>query len=390
MGDRLAKKFHVSRDVYDLSCERMVKVFKRSDTVVVWFSGGKDSTVVLHVAVDTAKALGKRVRVAFFDEEVIPPETVEYCDRVRQSQPVDFDWLCLPIKHRNACSSRFPWWYPFDPACPELWGRPIPPFGTVEADWPSFVRGTTMPLSTGMLYPPNFGTVCSVMGVRTQESLNRYQAIASVKRGHDAFFCSDHWKHVIRAYPIYDWATEDVWLAPEKFGWDYNRAYDVMSKAGIPLHNQRCAPPYGEQPLERLWTYHVCWPQLWDKMVVRVPGAATAGRYARTALYGYGEFDEKMKPESMTWRQFVHKKIAEFPAEDRALVAKGIKKLLDDHASRTREPMPEDEPHVESGLCWMRIAKLVIRGDIKGRKAIAIRAQANKAIEKAAQKKGKP
>ena len=385
---KIAPKHHLTRDVYDLACERVAKCFKKFDTPVVWFSGGKDSTAVLHVAMDVAVALNKPApHVAFFDEEVIPPETVEYCDRVRRTQRVRFHWLCLPIKHRNACSSKSPWWYPYDPDCPELWARPIPEWAKVEADYPLFQR-EPHDKTTGMIFPPNYGTVVSIMGVRTQESLNRYQAIAYGKTGHDAFMAADHWRHVRRAYPIYDWAHDDVWYAPEKFGWDYNRAYDIMQKAGIPIHNQRCAPPYGEQPLERLWTYKSCWPELWDKMAYRVPGAATAGRYGNTAIYGHGGADTAMKPPSLSWREFINRKIEEFPEKDRAKCAKGIQRLLDDHAMYTKDPLPDSEPHPASGLCWMAVAKLAIRGDIKGRKVIGLRAQARMIRERHAD--GKP
>jgi len=377
----LHKKHHVTRDVYDLSCERVTKCLKKFDTVVVWFSGGKDSTVALHVTMDAAKALNKTPQIAFFDEEAIPPETVEYCERVRQIYPAQFHWLCVPIKHRNACSRSSPWWYPWGRESKDLWVREFPSVGVNEDGYPLFQR-TAHEKMAGMFFPPNYGSVCSIMGIRTQESLNRFQAIASFKTGHDAFFAADHWKHVTRAYPIYDWAHEDVWFAPERFGWDYNRSYDLMQKAGVPIHNQRCAPPFGEQPLERLWTYHVCWPHLWDKMTARVPGAATAGRYSRTSLYGYGASDEQMKPAGLSWREFITKKINEYPVKDRAQCAKGIRRFLDDHAMKTKDPLPDSEPHPESGVCWMTIAKIVLKGDLKGRKTISLRAAARLWVEK--------
>src|SRR5688500_9867170 len=117
----LHPKHHVTRDVYDLSCERVVKCFKRFDTVVVWFSGGKDSTVALHVTLDAAASLNKHAEIAFFDEEAIPPQTVEYCERVRQLHPDRFHWLSVPIKHRNACSRSSPWWYPWAPEDESKW-----------------------------------------------------------------------------------------------------------------------------------------------------------------------------------------------------------------------------------------------------------------------------
>lgn len=373
MSTKIHPKFAVTRDVYDLSCERMAKIFKRFDTVVVWFSGGKDSTVCLHVALDAAAALGRLpLNVAHFDEEAIPVETVEYVERVRQTQPVDLKWLCVPIKHRNACSRTSPWWYPWAPEDRALWTREMPPNVIVEADVPTFQR-LPHDKTAGMFYGPEYGNVASVMGIRTQESLNRYIAIAASKTGHEAFFAGDHYRHITRAYPIYDWAHEDVWHAPQRFGWDYNRAYDLMQKAGVAIHNQRCAPPFGEQPLERLWTYHVCWPELWDKMTTRVPGAATAGRYARTQLYGYGApDDEPQKPAHMTWSEFVRMKLNELPEQDRIACARAIRKLLHHHGRKTNDGLPETERHPVTGLSWSQLAKLVVRPDLKGRKVLAL------------------
>ena len=80
--------------------------------------------------------------------------------------------------------------------------------------------------------------------------------------------------------------------APAQFGWDHNAAYDVMEYAGISHNDQRCAPPYGEEPMRGLWTFAVCFPEIWDKMSRRVPGAATAARYSTTELYAFGGFPE--------------------------------------------------------------------------------------------------
>jgi len=51
----------------------MREAFSLFDTVAVSFSGGKDSTAVLHVTLDAAEAIGwkKKIPVFFFDEETI-------------------------------------------------------------------------------------------------------------------------------------------------------------------------------------------------------------------------------------------------------------------------------------------------------------------------------
>ena len=87
-------------------------LYQRFDTVVVSFSGGKDSTVCLHLALEAAAATGKLPVLAYFwDEEAIHPETIEYVERIRSRADVKLTWLCLPVKHRNACSRRSPYWY---------------------------------------------------------------------------------------------------------------------------------------------------------------------------------------------------------------------------------------------------------------------------------------
>jgi predicted phosphoadenosine phosphosulfate sulfurtransferase len=384
------KKHVLTRDVWDLACERAAKCFKRFDTVAVWFSGGKDSTATLHVMLEAARALNRLpLQVAFWDEEAIPPDTVEYCERVRATLPVEFKWLCLEIQHRNACSTTSPWWYPWDHtlAGTGRLTRDVMPDGAIVGV-PGFDRiGTNE--AGGYIYPPQeYGQVCSVMGIRTQESLNRYQAIAG-KVGHDAFFSSDHWRHITRAYPVYDWTYLDVWFAANKFGWDHNTAYDKMHAAGVPLAQQRCSPPFGEQPLERLWTYHVCWLDLWDRMSRRVPGANTAARYARTSLYAYGTDRDAVKPDAMSWRDFAYQRLERFPKADQAHCAASLRRGIRHHLAKSDEPLPDAEPDPRSGLSWKVLAQIAMRGDLKGpRKMMAAIAKANKSVKKSKESAG--
>lgn len=376
--NKIHKKFPVAANVYDLAIERIEHCFDDYDTVAVSFSGGKDSTVCLQLALEVARSRKRKLEVFHFDEEAIPPETVEYCERVAAQPDIAFRWLCAPIRHRNAASTRSPWWNPWAMEDKAKWTREFPPQGIYD----EALRDKSMPDCDPILYPPSRGRVCLIVGIRTQESLNRYMAIAGNKTGHRAYLSHSSAKWITKAYPIYDWTHEDVWLAPELHGWDYNRAYDVMAKAGVSIANQRCAPPYGEQPLERLWTYQVCWPELWAKMCYRVPGAATAARYARTILYGYGAMDDVKHPDT-SWKDFILNKMANFNAKDRQTCATLIKSLIEYHEQRSSLPLPDANADPDSGLCWQDIAKVAIRGDLKGgRKTIATIAKANKKADK--------
>jgi predicted phosphoadenosine phosphosulfate sulfurtransferase len=300
----------------------------------------------------------------FFDEEAIPPETIEYMERVRAREDVRLKWVCAPIKHRNACSREEPYWICWDPAKKDLWCRPLPP--NVIQDYPGFYFGAAMPNVAHRVYPAQGGTLAMIRGIRAGESIHRYRSVAH--RVDENWINNSVEGYAYQCSPIYDWSTTDVWTAPQVLGWDYNRAYDLMSMAGIKPHNQRCCPPYGEEPMRSLWIYAVCWPDLWHKMVKRVPGANAGGRYCGGELYGQ---DLKL-PTGLTWRDWTFSQLDLYPALYRRIIAGNVSALLDDHRKKTSRPLTEEMPDPITGLCWKALATLVNRGDLKCRRKAAI------------------
>lgn len=346
---KVNKKQHINRDCLSLTMERMEYIFDTFDQVSISFSGGKDSTACLNTALQVATEKKKLpLDVVTFDEEAIPPETVEYMQRVADRDDVNFRWYCIPIEHRNACSTVQPYWYPWAPEDRSLWVRDLPPTAITE---PLTKKRCGIPDLAGKLFNPRKGMVANIMGIRTQESMTRYRHIATKKGDRAYIMPPSTFLHVQNVYPIYDWATEDVWLAPEVMGWDYNRAYETMTLAGIPLSLQRCCPPYGEQPIRGLHQFKTCWPELWSKMTDRVHGAATAARYANTDLYGCGVRDDDL-PDGMTWRDLTFAAISKLNLKSRKEVADAIKKCINIHRRRSSLPMPDDEPDPTSGFCW--------------------------------------
>jgi predicted phosphoadenosine phosphosulfate sulfurtransferase len=355
------KKSYVDRACDELALDRLRLCYDRFDTVVVSFSGGKDSTACLNLAARVAAERGRLpLEVFTYDEEAIPPETVAYMARVAQRRDVRFHWYCLPIEARNACSRSSPHWYPWAAEDRHLWCRDLPAGAITEG--PAGFRRQAPPEATPLIWGPRFGRVCLVMGIRTQESLTRYRSVTR-KAGGTAFLSSDGdhaW--IAKAYPIYDWELADVWLAPERFGWDYNRAYDVMQASGLSSHVARCSPPFGEQPIRRLHSYKTCWPELWAKMVDRVPGAATAARYANTDLYGIGV---KSGSYAGNWRDRVMRALAALPADARKEVAHGIETCLRKHRALDPNPMPDDQPSPRSGFSWRSVYAIAASGGNK-------------------------
>jgi predicted phosphoadenosine phosphosulfate sulfurtransferase len=370
-------------DVYTLACERMAYVLDNHDRSFVSFSGGKDSTAVLNVALDVLnreRSLRRHLplRVVFFDEEAIPYETEDYVRRVGQRDDVHLEWYCLPVQHRNACSRRHPYWWPWAPEDEAKWCRPLPPEALTTLDgfpiWPPEER-LTIPNLNNLLAPPPFTTAC-LMGIRAQESLTRAHAvrlrsidnyivpykIKNKDRQAAARVHGNLWK----AYPVYDWRTEDVWAAARIHGWDYNRAYDVMEMAGLSPGGQRCSPAFGEEPLQKIHTYAECFPDVWGRMAERVPGIGAAYRYARTELYGYGQ--KPPKPDGMPWPDFLAHFIRKHSETAQPKVAARIKAIITRHYAKTSQPILPKSPHPVTGLSWNFLLTIAMRGDFKERR----------------------
>lgn len=354
-------------NVLDAALDRIHNLYRQFDTVVVSFSGGKDSTTILNLCIEVATKIGRLpVEAVFIDEEAITDETVDYVRRVMALPTVNLKWYCLPVKHRNACSRTEIYWFPWDPDKKDLWVRPMPPEGITKLK--NFTKGIdTHAEIIPMYYGLKYGRVADVTGLRAQESVRRRRMAENdrVENYIGAKPLEASKGNVWHCYPIYDWSHEDVWLYAGLRGFDYNRVYDTYSAMGIPLIKQRVCPPWGEEPLCGLHQYAECAPELWAKMIYRVPGCNTAARYAKTELYGR---DLKSPPEGMTWEQFTWLNLERWEGEAKIDVAKNIKGRIIAHKKRTKRSLPQEVPDPLTGISWKYLAKVALSGDFKGRK----------------------
>ena len=376
------KSKEIEENVYDKSLDRIHHLFNTYDNVVVMFSGGKDSTAVLQLCLEVKKQLkiDKPLDVVFIDEECIHPPTIEYVERVSKWPDVNLKWFCLPIRHRNSCSYEEPWWYCWDRSKKELWVRELPKQGITEH--PNFIDDADMDVESfiKLMFEGKYYAV--VMGIRTQESLRRYRAIAS-KKGDFAWLRNykrpikvakkkHRYVRAINAYPIYDWKSEDVWKYVSDKGFDYNKTYDIFNKTHLfeSWIQQRVCPPFGEEPVRSLHLYKECFPELWEKMLNRVQGVATAMRYANSELYGHRIGRSKhtdFKPENMTWRKYFDVFLDNYEGQEKRAMKGRINTLIRTHYRKTNDKIPDGVPHIITGASWKFFCRLALKGDRKDR-----------------------
>lgn len=322
-------------NVYEASQARLKAVFEACDNVYVSFSGGKDSGVLLNMTIDYMRANcpGRKLGVFHIDYEAQYQMTTDYVDAElkKNADMIEVYRICLPIAAKCATSMHESHWIPWDADKQDLWVRGLPGDGITEANhqFPWFIKGMwdydLQVRFAGWLHERKGATrTACLVGIRTDESLNRWRAIHSDKNNRK--FQGHEWTlemepGVINAYPIYDWKVDDVWIANARHGWAYNELYDLFWKAGLTPAQMRVASPFHDSGIENLKLYKVIDPKNWGKMIGRTNGVNFAGLYGGTTAMGWKSIK---LPPGHTWKTYMHFLLSTLPAS----AAESYKKKL--------------------------------------------------------------
>ena len=124
------KRKYLSLNVYEALQERLHFLFNEFDNILVSFSGGKDSGLLLNLVLDFQKKYypKRKIGVLHQDFEAQYSMTTEYVERTFQQIENDVEpyWVCLPMATRTALSSYEMYWYPWDDTKKSAWVRPMP------------------------------------------------------------------------------------------------------------------------------------------------------------------------------------------------------------------------------------------------------------------------
>lgn len=220
----------------------------------------------------------------------------------------DIYHICVPFKV-TTCTSMFQsYWRPWEESKKELWVRKMPEGVKTKTDF-SFYKPSLWDYDFQRLFGEDlasrYKSVCCLVGIRTDESMNRWRAIYSDRNY--KHYKGKEWMNTantcVNAYPIFDWHVEDIWTANGKFGWDYNRLYDLYYLAGVSINKMRVASPFISEGQESLRLYQVIEPDTWGKLIGRVNGVNFTGIYGGTTAMGWQKI---VKPDNLTWEQYMY------------------------------------------------------------------------------------
>lgn len=359
-------------DVFTASRQRIAWVFDAFQRIYVSFSGGKDSSVMLHLVMEEAIKRGRKVGVLFVDLEAQYKMTIDHVQEMYDlyANHIEPYWVCLPISLRNAVSVYEPKWtcwgdnadWVRQPPKMAITDRKFFPFYKYDMEFEQFVPEFGKWFSRGEM------CACFV-GIRSDESLNRYRTIKSKGK---QMLEGKQWttwigEGLYNIYPVYDWKTADDWVYSGKFGKPYNRLYDYMYKAGLSIHQMRICQPYGDDQRKGLWLFHIIEPETWAKIVARVNGANGGALYAKESGNILGNI-KVTKPPGHTWESFAKLLLESMPEktrvrfEDKIAVflrwwqLKGFPDGIPDEADKKLEA-------ARKAPSWRRICKALLRND---------------------------
>ena len=309
----MSSKKYLDINVYKATQHRLKYIFKEFDNVLVAFSGGKDSGVLLNLAYEYANRNNylDKLGMYFFDHEAQYTYTIKYIKEMfDEFKDIKRYWICLPNLRRSATSMKNGYWIPWEKSKKDVWVRDMPTEDYVinedNVPW-NYTQGFEHhKIQDDFIkwFSNENGKTGFLVGIRADESYDRFRAIKSSKKvnSYDSknYLVSKD-EVAVNAYPIYDWSVEDIWLCNAKKGFKYNKLYDLYYQAGMKISEMRVASPFIPEGIAALRYYQIIEPKMWDKMLKRVTGVNFAGIYGKTAAMGNKEIS---LPDGMTWKSY--------------------------------------------------------------------------------------
>lgn len=264
------KREYLEINVLDAARERVRHIFNTFDTVVVCFSGGKDSLVVMNLI----KEMGVLpVNVVFRDEELIPKQVIDFVDQYRQQPWVNMLWFAVPLRSSKYVLGRVSEYVQWDPKRPHLREAP---------EWAIQSTQVYDQHSLDEFIASYFrGKVALCTGIRASESLTRYRAC--VAKLNENYITKSSSPRAMLCKPIYDWSENDVFKYLAENNISYCDLYDLQHSGGDRL---RVSTPLHSESAKRIGLLREVNAPFYDQVLGLFPEMEVQDRY-------YKEFDRE-------------------------------------------------------------------------------------------------
>lgn len=264
--------FYSQKNVYEAAKERIRWLFDEfpDRKIVVDFSGGKDSTTLLHLVKEIMDERGiKKIPVLFLDQELEAPHTIEYVREVMHRDWVDPYWIQSYFQEWN--SSKGDWFNVWGPG--EKWAREKEPDNPYTNE--DYKVKCHFKQVLDCVNRHHFGEdyIC-LGGVRIEESPTRRLGLTSI-----ACYKGVTWGKAMKGsayvfYPIWDWSANDVWYYIFSNNLKYCKLYNYYFTKK-PLIKSRVSSFIHENAIQSLKDIKEISPEFYKSCLRRVENVNT-------------------------------------------------------------------------------------------------------------------
>ena len=265
-------QYYLEKNVLEAALDRIRWIYDEFDEVMISSSGGKDSTVCFHLALQVAREKNRLpVNLLFIDQEAEWQSTIDYQKTLMYRDDVKPYWMQIHMKMFNSANFHEGFRELWKPG--EKWLREKDPIAIKENTYGTQRFGDLFNRIVRKEFEGK--SACSIGGVRCEESPNRRTALT-----HCAKYKGETWGAYLNIeekkytfYPIYDWSYKDVWAYIAKNNLPYNKIYDAQYAYGLPVLKMRVSNLHHETAIKSLIHASELEPETWNKLQEFVVGS---------------------------------------------------------------------------------------------------------------------
>lgn len=258
------KKEYIDTDVYTEAKKRIRHIIQTFDSILVCFSGGKDSLAVLCLVEEVYKEMGitRKIKVVFRDEELIPDDVVRFVQEKAESGKYDFRYYAIPLKSNKYILGKTYEYVQWDRN--RKWLREPPSYAIrlPEGQYHEFSQYD----ADTFICKNEKGKVALINGIRAEESLLRLNACCVKKNENYINATKDN--RIKMCKPIFDWTEQDIFVYFFKQKIKYCAIYDLQTLNGDKL---RVSTPLHSESAKNFAKLKTLYPQFYQQLIDLFP-----------------------------------------------------------------------------------------------------------------------